>query len=418
MAGSDISDKQKGSLNIGGQDYQIDIFLSINDVKKLNKLLNSEKDEYRRGLAQLIYDKILSEDSNRPSIDVIFDQPDDMFISYFNLLFQRYTDLRKVYEKHSDEEDPLFRFICATMEYMHKKLDSLINLQVNYPNIDEISNRIQHNFKQRLDELSKTIMPMIKSNFENYFNTVFPTTLKKIVDQMYSKEFANSTRKFFESINKTIAKLPFSNLSEDEKRKLCQSYSEWGKLGWTIIPNAPYYLYNTLPLDQKNANKVALGYCKEADMQELFILLHKVKGVKKLDLEEAIFDFQNKRYKSCALLLFSAIDAKLIRAQRNDDKRRGRRASGKAAGECLFNRIKKEHDVDRQIFLALSYYNLQSCLQKIFEDGRDFIKQPEVINRNFVNHGMITKKVTRKDCIQLFLFYYNLLGLLNAIKNK
>lgn len=31
------------------------------------------------------------------------------------------------------------------------------------------------------------------------------------------------------------------------------------------------------------------------------------------------------------------------------------------------------------------------------------------MNRNFVDHGMLHRKVRRMDCIQLFLAYYNFL---------
>lgn len=31
------------------------------------------------------------------------------------------------------------------------------------------------------------------------------------------------------------------------------------------------------------------------------------------------------------------------------------------------------------------------------------------MNRNFVDHGMLHRKVRRIDCIQLFLVYYNFL---------
>ena len=58
---------------------------------------------------------------------------------------------------------------------------------------------------------------------------------------------------------------------------------------------------------------------------------------------------------------------------------------------------------------------LFACLEKVFEGGKDFKNQPDVINRNFLDHGMMTKKVRKKDCIQLFLLYYNMLELLDMI---
>ena len=55
------------------------------------------------------------------------------------------------------------------------------------------------------------------------------------------------------------------------------------------------------------------------------------------------------------------------------------------------------------------------CIQKVFEDGNDFKNQPAVINRNFIDHGMLTRSVVRKDCVQLFLLFYNLIEFLDII---
>jgi len=67
------------------------------------------------------------------------------------------------------------------------------------------------------------------------------------------------------------------------------------------------------------------------------------------------------------------------------------------------------------LFIAMFYTNLFACLKKVFESGKDFKNQPDVINRNFLDHGMMTNKVRKKDCIQLFLLYYNMLELLDMI---
>ena len=44
-----------------------------------------------------------------------------------------------------------------------------------------------------------------------------------------------------------------------------------------------------------------------------------------------------------------------------------------------------------------------------YKGGDDFKEQPDIMNRNFVDHGMLHRKVRRIDCIQLFLVYYNFL---------
>ena len=114
--------------------------------------------------------------------------------------------------------------------------------------------------------------------------------------------------------------------------------------------------------------------------------------------------------------MFGLIDAKIIRLQRKDNGPNGRRAVGKRAANKVMQKIKNEQNLEKRFFLLLDYENILACFNTVFADAEDFRKQPVVINRNFVDHGMMTKKVIRKDCVQLFLLYYNLLMFLDVAK--
>ena len=50
-----------------------------------------------------------------------------------------------------------------------------------------------------------------------------------------------------------------------------------------------------------------------------------------------------------------------------------------------------------------------------FEHGNDCKEQPMVLNRNFLGHGMLYRKVIRKDCVMLFLLLYNFTMFLNRL---
>jgi len=56
-----------------------------------------------------------------------------------------------------------------------------------------------------------------------------------------------------------------------------------------------------------------------------------------------------------------------------------------------------------------------ACFEKFFENGNDFRKEPKLINRNFIAHGMNRRDVRKRDCIQLFLALYNLVDFLDFI---
>ena len=65
------------------------------------------------------------------------------------------------------------------------------------------------------------------------------------------------------------------------------------------------------------------------------------------------------------------------------------------------------------IFLSLRAINLSEALNVLFDSGNDFRVQPKVINRNFLCHGMLHRRVSRKDCVMLFLFIYNFVSILD-----
>ena len=171
------------------------------------------------------------------------------------------------------------------------------------------------------------------------------------------------------------------------------------------------------PPDKKTADKIGLSYCKAEQMEIIFEKTLYLKGVKKADYQEAIYNFHDRRYKSCALVLFALIDAIFIRMMKKEDRdNRQRRPVGVGAAKKAMNRIKDEQ-IREEWYLALfQYENLFSCLCKVFENGNDFKKQPDVINRNFLDHGMSTRNVRKRDCIQLFLLYYNILDFMEILE--
>lgn len=105
------------------------------------------------------------------------------------------------------------------------------------------------------------------------------------------------------------------------------------------------------------------------------------------------------------MILFGLINARHIRLQRKEEYQRGRRATGRKAAKYVLMRIDDKSD----LLKMLSIKNLLSCLEIMFKDGNDFIEQYPVINRHFLDHGMLTRRVKRMDCVQIFLAYYNLI---------
>lgn len=137
----------------------------------------------------------------------------------------------------------------------------------------------------------------------------------------------------------------------------------------------------------------------------------KTMKIKKDDLAEAIHCYKNGYYKSCALILFGLIDAKLIRKQSKGSGKR--RKTGATAMKIIKEKVEQETNINKTLFYLLDFLTLTSCIYTLFADGNDFTDEPVTINRNFVNHGMSTKRVRKRDCVQLFLVLYNLVSCLD-----
>ncbi|MPM71699.1 hypothetical protein SDC9_118669 [bioreactor metagenome] len=165
-----------------------------------------------------------------------------------------------------------------------------------------------------------------------------------------------------------------------------------------------------MPSDLSEANRLALKYCRKDNLNQLFTLLRKNK-IRKLDLEEAIFCFQNKKYKSCALVLFSLIDSELIKKQ--DITNVKRKVGGSAIDK--FKKSIKTTNILNELDMLLNFNNLITCLFEVFSDSEDFKANKKIVNRNYISHGMTSKPVRRRDCIQLFLLLYNLLNFIDIV---
>ena len=202
-----------------------------------------------------------------------------------------------------------------------------------------------------------------------------------------------------------LSVLNVSFCDEKQKAMLIQSYEKWGQFGWTFNPLAPKTLFFRCPDNIKQANVKALKYCK--DETKLFSIIYSCRRVRK-DFDEAVFDFENKQYKSCALILFSLIESDLIRTQKTSRK------VGKKALENAEKRLGEVEDVINfyQMLMMMNYFTF---VKKMFEGSNNFEKQPDVINRHFLCHGMLWRKVKRMDCLELFLVYYNTLQFLEII---
>ena len=118
-------------------------------------------------------------------------------------------------------------------------------------------------------------------------------------------------------------------------------------------------------------------FLSKVDTEYVFALLKKeVPNSKELD--SAIFCYENRQYKACALLLFSMIDSMMVHSQKDVMHRDvGKRAVNYIRG-------KVEESNEQTLLFILHQANIISCLETFFESGHNFVKEPITINRNYI----------------------------------
>ena len=222
--------------------------------------------------------------------------------------------------------------------------------------------------------------------------------------------YSAQLREMAHQLSNAVVNFRIPTVTEEEQKRLIESSQLWGQYGWTYIPSMPLKMYHTPPENIKAANKLAIKYCSDKEMNKLFKHLEKWK-LHSADLDSAVFCFQNRQYKACALLLCGMIDSKLIRMQSSPNRPVG-------ANAVKWLKTSYEDDRERLLVEVLFATNLFAYLGKLFACGKGFMNEPDTLNRNYIGHGMNRRTVRKRDCIQLFLALNNLMQFLDFSQSR
>lgn len=200
-----------------------------------------------------------------------------------------------------------------------------------------------------------------------------------------------------------------------------------GELGWTAIPDTYFDSYMDCPVgDYEKVDEFFLKLLKDDVVESLFSEIISISDNESSDdVMEAIGDYRNGRFKSSALIVFGLVDGILIRNHKdevfemykrtNQHKRQHRRPVGKAAAKSIAEFFGQNTPASFHFF---HYLGLKSCLAKLFADAEDFSIPEHPINRNMLSHGMLKRKVEKKDCLQLFLLFRNFIMYINDFNEQ
>lgn len=176
----------------------------------------------------------------------------------------------------------------------------------------------------------------------------------------------------------------------------------WGEFGW-VIPDEMFLSDSLIvPHCLSEANSI----CRRLfHKQELDSMFQELTGAvrKKRDLEEAIWLFEKRHYKPCAMMVCSLIDNELISMERIPirSKPDRERRSGRKTLRTIHGSLPEEG------LLAIRVENIISAYGCFTRNGKDFNRAFEgELNRNFLMHGMMYKRVTRTVCVKLFCLLY------------
>lgn len=351
------------------------------------------------------------------STDEISQLDDSIFREYIGLCVEGDEKLKEKYSKRNSadifenfiiaiqqtEQDYLASISKTYNEIMLPALKQVTIPKVNLPDISASISQIM-----QVSKFAQSILSSVQHTWLENLPKITASLKLNLPD--YSKTISGMTS----AIQEMLKGITIPTISEERKQQLIESYTAWGKLGWTMPPEAKGNEFNKPP-ENSTAAYNQLRYCTtDSCMEKIFNELSEMPNLKKSDLKEAIECYRNKHYKSSCFIIFSMIDSRLIRSQLDSERdRNGFRRSGEKAANILFGRIQTNRITDQMIFTMLDQVNLLEALRVFFNNGNDFKVQPQVINRNFLDHGMLYRKVIRKDCVMLFLLLLNLTEFLN-----
>lgn len=362
-------------ISKGNKNFFIKTRYPISKFVKLLKNMRAINVDYK-----LLLSEFLEVKTDRPlTVREIYDET-DVLKDYIKLSLEKDSYLEDIYKKIITD-DVFEKYVKALTSFEYKGYidgDSIIKILsqtvVKLPNVyDNERKTIQHINKLLIGVGAAT------KNISELFDSLKRVWVKQ------------------------LRKLPESILGLEERETLQSNSERLGKYGWCLPPDASIIEFSKCPRTRKEANAIVRPYIR--NVENIFSFCKNL--ISNEILDEAKFNFENGKYRACAVLLVAEIDGLLIRCQKNSNKKVGKKA---------VDEFEKMISADKALETILRNINLISSLNIIFENANNFIQKPSDLNRNYLMHGMYNKKVLRQDCVKLLLTIYNLSRTLENIK--
>ena len=230
--------------------------------------------------------------------------------------------------------------------------------------------------------------------------------------------FDNWWQTVFPKIYEAITNIDLPEYTAEKKKELVECYTKWGRYGWTFNGQTKLTTLSSLPLSLEDADQRMSQYCTVDNVSEIARKLVE-NGTNQSDVEEALFCFENGKYKSSAIILFALIDHELIskgfRHKPKENELEGKYKIGLSA-VCEYRKQNKKAYNKSFLYANLYFMNIMETLMTLFQDSENFTNEPKMINRNFVAHGMSNRAVTEIDCFKVWSALYSLVVMLPLLE--
>lgn len=218
------------------------------------------------------------------------------------------------------------------------------------------------------------------------------------------QSFADASRSLHEILRPNLEVIA-SIVDSFDSGKFWVKYQEaaaaWGDYGWVVIDDMPNDVLLSIPSDYAEANRVARKYAF-ATLDSLNSKIPETSR-KKSDAVEMFTLFDEGHYKSCAMMACSIIDGELFNWKIPRAHSRAVRGSPRELA------ISDES----AMWAAASLSGIVPAYDHFFRWGDHFNRDVEgELNRNFLMHGMMYKKVSQVACLKLFLLLDQIIELL------
>ena len=189
-----------------------------------------------------------------------------------------------------------------------------------------------------------------------------------------------------------------------------KGYEEWGKYGWSFSPSISWDLFKNAPASLEDANNVMAEYMTDEEIDSMVYAL-KVADADIEELNEALSCYNQGMYKACALLLLGIIENKTYQYGYLDKEKNVKIKTGLAFANQ--HKIEKQYD---SFTLQGVLVNITEAIIKIYSYGNNFKENMNIINRNYLAHGMSKRNISKLECFQLWCLAYSTLVLLDVIE--